>query len=34
LQAVRAAVDEFLAAERPGLLLNRIDFAARIAVKP
>jgi len=33
-QGSRAAVDEFLAAERPGLLLNRIDFAARIAVKP
>jgi len=33
-QGSRAAVDEFLAAEKPCLLLNRIDFAARIAVKP
>jgi hypothetical protein len=30
----RRAVDEFLAAERPPLLLDRIDYTGRIAIKP
>lgn len=30
----RKAVDEYFAAHPPGLLLNRIDYTARIAVKP
>jgi hypothetical protein len=33
-QGARRATDEYLAANDVGLLLNRIDYTARIGVKP
>lgn len=33
-QGARQAVDEFIDEHRPGILLNRVDFAGRIAIKP
>jgi hypothetical protein len=33
-QGARQAVDEYLAEQRPPLLLCRIDYTGRIAVKP
>jgi hypothetical protein len=32
-QGARQAVDEYFASEAPPLLLNRIDYTGRIAVK-